>query len=144
MCEDVQDYQFPICMSVCNVLQTSRCCHIEKVQKVSLSQCAGGEVRPRRRRRRRILTLPRSRRSRASSGVGSAGDSGSACIGLWHKKKEGVTANLKQHSGRHAKYHNHRNQRFCKIFRAWVNFLTKHTVFCHKLSFWSIFCSLHG
>ena len=43
-----------------------------------------------------------------------------------------------------AKCQNHRNQQLCTIFRAWVNFLTEHTVFCHKLNLWSIFCSIFG
>ena len=41
-----------------------------------------------------------------------------------------------------AKFHNHCEQRLCKICRAWLNVLTKHTVFYHKFNFWSIFCSV--
>ena len=43
---------------------------------------------------------------------------------------------------RHTKCPDHCNQRLCKILTAWVNFLTKHTVFCHKFNLLSIFCSV--
>ena len=43
---------------------------------------------------------------------------------------------------RHAKCHTHRDQKLCKIFRACVNFVTKHTVFCHKFNWWDEFCSV--
>ena len=33
--------------------------------------------------------------------------------------------------GRLAKCHKHHKQRLCKTFRAWVNFLTSHTLFCN-------------
>ena len=40
---------------------------------------------------------------------------------------------------RHAKCHNHCDQRLCKTFRGCVNFEIKHTVFCHKFNLLSIF-----
>ena len=44
-----------------------------------------------------------------------------------------------QSSSRHAKCHNRREQRSCKIFRGWVNLLIKHMVFCYTFNLLSIF-----
>ena len=55
-------------------------------------------------------------------------------MGLWTFRKSVVVASYWQQKisqpfsleggGRHARYHNHRNQRLCKIFRICVNFST--------------------
>ena len=62
-----------------------------------------------------------------------------AMNGLKRLEMMDMDGNGRKQLDRHAKWHNHRNQRLCNNFRAWVNFKTKHKVFCHKFNLWSIF-----
>ena len=79
-------------------------------------------------------------------------EEGAAC-GVEGGAREGDTATFTSRARiptgyllllRLANCHDHRDQWSCKIFRAWGNFKTEHTVFCHKFNLRSIFCSFFG